>query len=178
MEERYSIGQLQELTGATRRAIRFYISRNLLDPSLGAGRGHFYTARHLQQLRQICEFRRQGFSLEEIRKLRRESESEEIPFPPQEGSAVEKRLGIELPTALHSREDPALLRVQKGQKTKATAEVREGAVGRPFPEQWLHIPLKPGVELQLQKQVSGLSEEDVDGLIKAVLKFLIVRKGS
>ena len=110
--------------------------------------------------------------------MRNANESEGMRSVSKERSVLERRLGITNQTSLQSREDPSLLRGQKAKPDKATGnQVPEREMCRPFPEHWLRIPLKPGIELQLQKQVADLTEADVEALIKTVFKFLIARKG-
>lgn len=65
-ETKYSLKQLQKLTGLTRRNIRYYISRGLVDGAEGQGRGAYYTQRHLARLLQIKAFQEDGYSLEQI----------------------------------------------------------------------------------------------------------------
>jgi DNA-binding transcriptional MerR regulator len=65
-KRRYSIGELAELTGISRRAIHFYVQRKLVPPPPGAGRGHYYTAGHLQRILDLKELQAQGLSLGEI----------------------------------------------------------------------------------------------------------------
>lgn len=68
-EKKISIGQLAELTGVSRRAIRFYVQTGLLPAPSGAGRGHFYTEEHLQILQQILLHKENRHSLDEIAAL-------------------------------------------------------------------------------------------------------------
>ena len=65
-EKKITIGQLAELTGLSRRAIRFYVQSGLLPAPAGAGRGHYYTEEHLQILLQICTLKENRRSLDEI----------------------------------------------------------------------------------------------------------------
>ncbi len=51
--ERYSIGELAALAGVSRRTVRFYVQSRLISPPLGAGRGSYYTAAHLESIRRI-----------------------------------------------------------------------------------------------------------------------------
>src|SRR5262249_41891749 len=68
-EDSYSIGDLAEHAGLTRRAVRFYVSQKLLDPPTGMGRGRHYGREHLNQLRRIYELQSAGHSLDEIRRI-------------------------------------------------------------------------------------------------------------
>lgn len=56
----YNIETLAKMTGLTRRTIRYYIQRGLLDPPLGGGRGSYYTDDHLAQLERIKKWSVQG----------------------------------------------------------------------------------------------------------------------
>jgi len=61
-----SIGELSDATGVTRRTIRYYVQRGLIPPPLGAGRGHYYTAAHLERLRRIRYLQDDALSLDAI----------------------------------------------------------------------------------------------------------------
>lgn len=64
--QRFSIGELAELAGISRRAIRYYVQRGLIHPPLGAGRGHYYVEEHLQRLLSIKLLQDRGLTLEGI----------------------------------------------------------------------------------------------------------------
>jgi len=66
---RYTIDELVEMTGYSRRAIRYYIQENLLEPPAGRGRGGFYNDSHLASLQRIRSLRSQGVSLMAIKGL-------------------------------------------------------------------------------------------------------------
>ncbi len=65
-EKKYNIGQLAELSGLSRRTIRFYVQSGLLAAPAGAGRGHYYTDAHLQTLQKINALKANNLSLDEI----------------------------------------------------------------------------------------------------------------
>lgn len=65
-EKKYNIGQLAELTGVSRRTIRFYVQSGLLPSPSGGGRGHYYDGEHLKILQQICSLKENRHSLDEI----------------------------------------------------------------------------------------------------------------
>jgi len=67
--KKYTIDDLCELTGYTRRTIRFYIQEGLLEPPAGRGRGGFYYDSHLTQLRQIRALQEMGMSLVSMMKF-------------------------------------------------------------------------------------------------------------
>ena len=82
-EKKYSIGQLAELSGVSRRTIRFYVQSGLLAAPAGAGRGHYYTEEHLLTLQRIVTLKENNLSLEQIdARLRGHGSSEpQLPIP-------------------------------------------------------------------------------------------------
>lgn len=65
----YTIGDLAEKSGLTRRGIRFYVQRGMLHPPIGKGRGSHYDDGHLERLAQIQQLQDAGHSLENIRRI-------------------------------------------------------------------------------------------------------------
>lgn len=70
-ERRYLIDQLCELSGFSRRTIRYYIQIGLLDPPAGRGRGGFYYDSHLSRLREIRALQQRGLRIAAIQKVMR-----------------------------------------------------------------------------------------------------------
>lgn len=66
-EKTFSIGELVQASGVSRRTVRYYVQRGLLPPPEGAGRGHFYRPGHLEKLLLIKELQERGLGLEQIR---------------------------------------------------------------------------------------------------------------
>lgn len=62
----YSIKELSELGGVSRRTIRYYVQRGLLPTPTGTGRGKHYTQRHLELLIEIRRRQEAGDSLSTI----------------------------------------------------------------------------------------------------------------
>lgn len=65
-ETRYSIGELAELTGVSRRTVHFYVQRRLIDRPLGRGRGRHYDDRHVTQIRRVRDLQSWGVTLDDI----------------------------------------------------------------------------------------------------------------
>jgi DNA-binding transcriptional MerR regulator len=65
----YNIETLAQITGLTRRAIRYYVQRELLPKPEGGGRGHYYTDEHLKRIETIQKWQTQGVPLEKIKEL-------------------------------------------------------------------------------------------------------------
>ena len=64
-----SIGQLADAAGLSRRGIRFYVQRGLLQAPVGRGRGSVYGPEHLDRLRLIQQLQLAGHSLDAIRQI-------------------------------------------------------------------------------------------------------------
>lgn len=47
---KYSIGELADKAGVSRRAIRFYVQNGVIPPPAGLGRGSYYTDEHLTRI--------------------------------------------------------------------------------------------------------------------------------
>jgi DNA-binding transcriptional MerR regulator len=71
-ERHYTIGQLSELTGFSRRTIRYYVQEGLLAPPAGRGRGGFYFDSHMATLRRIRSLQEKGLRLSAIFEMLRD----------------------------------------------------------------------------------------------------------
>jgi DNA-binding transcriptional MerR regulator len=69
LDRQYTIDELCELTGYSRRTVRYYVQEGLIDPPAGRGRGGFYNDSHLEQLRKIQLLRDRRLSLSAISAL-------------------------------------------------------------------------------------------------------------
>ena len=77
--KKYKIKDLCELTGFTRRTIRYYVEQGLINPPSGRGRGGFYFDTHLDKLNEIRVLQDKGMTLSSIVKfLNSDQENEEI----------------------------------------------------------------------------------------------------
>lgn len=68
--KKYTIEELAELTGYTRRTIRYYVQEGLVDSPDGQGRGGFYCDSHMKRLLQIKALQQKGMSISAIASLR------------------------------------------------------------------------------------------------------------
>ena len=70
---RFSIDELADLGGVSRRTVRFYVQEGLLPAPLGVGRGRHYDQSHLDRLLYVKAEQEAGRSLDDIRARRRPS---------------------------------------------------------------------------------------------------------
>ena len=77
-EIKYTIEDLCDLTGFSRRTIRYYVQSGIIDAPAGRGRGGFYFDSQLDKLRQIRAFQEQGLTLQAIQARLTEGKMPEI----------------------------------------------------------------------------------------------------
>jgi DNA-binding transcriptional MerR regulator len=68
-EKIYTIEELSEMTGYSRRTIRYYVHEGLLEPPAGRGRGGFYNDSHVNRLVEIRSLQEKGVKLAAIQGL-------------------------------------------------------------------------------------------------------------
>ena len=59
----YNIETIAKMCGISRRTVRYYVQRGILEPPEGGGRGAYYTEKHLEHLKQINRLAEQGVPL-------------------------------------------------------------------------------------------------------------------
>jgi DNA-binding transcriptional MerR regulator len=68
-EKKLTINELCSLAGMTKRKVRYYIQKGLVDRPKGTGKGAHYTTTQLDQLLGIRKWKIAGLSLERIQEL-------------------------------------------------------------------------------------------------------------
>lgn len=77
-ENKYTIEDICNLTGFSRRTIRYYVQSGIIDAPAGRGRGGFYYDSHIDKLRQIRGLQEQGLTLQAIQSRLTEDKAPEI----------------------------------------------------------------------------------------------------
>lgn len=99
-----TIGELAEQARVSRRTVRFYVQRGLIDPPAGRGRGSAYTRKHLEQIQRVLRLQRTGLPLDSISELGAAPEPKpESELPPVSAWVLRIPLGhgviLEVPAA-------------------------------------------------------------------------------
>jgi DNA-binding transcriptional MerR regulator len=82
-EKTYSLDELSAVTGITKRNVRYYMQKGLVDRPGGTGKGSFYTQTHLEQLQETRKWKQAGLSLNRIHDIvRGVVKSSQKPLPP------------------------------------------------------------------------------------------------
>jgi DNA-binding transcriptional MerR regulator len=95
-EKQYTIEELSEQSGFTRRTIRYYIQEGLLEAPAGRGRGGFYNDSHLTKLRYIKSLQEKGLSLTAIMEYQAVAETPSDTFSRQVWVKCQVIPGLEL----------------------------------------------------------------------------------
>ena len=114
---RYTLSDVCEMTGVSRRNVRYYIQEGLVDRPNGAGRGAWYGRDHLIQLMVIGHWQAEGLSLQRIRDLLQAKDSKTLP-PPRENTG-----GIEVWSHIHVK-DGVELHIQPGKAGLSPKQLR------------------------------------------------------
>ena len=89
----YSIGELADKTGVSRRTVRYYVQRGLIDPPDGLGRGSAYVEKHVGQIQRVVRLQREGLDLGTIQQVPAGLE------PPATASRAAPEVVIRIPIA-------------------------------------------------------------------------------
>jgi len=89
MEQEFGITELCTLADLSARTVRFYIQQGLVSRPSGEKKGAKYNKSHLDQLLSIKKWRAAGLSLERIRELLTEPNSNDVPLRPKWPGMVE-----------------------------------------------------------------------------------------
>lgn len=72
-EDRFTIDELLQMTGVTRRTVRFYVQRGLIPPPAARGPGRHYGKEHIAGIQRIQELKRAGKKLDDVKAEERNS---------------------------------------------------------------------------------------------------------
>ncbi len=91
IDKKYSLDELCLLTEFTKRTVRFYMQEGLVDRSEGQKKGAFYLEKHLLQLLEIKKWQKAGLSLDRIKEIIRNENTDALvpPIKIQQTGSVE-----------------------------------------------------------------------------------------
>ena len=126
----YTIEELGELTGYTRRTIRYYVQEGLIDPPAGRGRGGYYYDSHVQQLLQIKSFQEKGIGITAMVALMKKETKETIePVLPSREVMIRYEIvpGIEINISreMEIKEPKKILEIIRIAKSIAKGDIKD-----------------------------------------------------
>jgi len=128
---RYTLSDVCEMTGVSRRNVRFYIQEGLVDRPNGVGRGASYSGKHMSQLMIIKYWKDEGLSLHRIRDLLQAKDSKSMPPPRGNTGGIEvwSHIQVKDGVELHIQPgkaglSPEQLRMLQGQLVQALDDIQ------------------------------------------------------
>jgi DNA-binding transcriptional MerR regulator len=163
---RYTISELEERSGVSRRTIHYYISRDLLLPAEGAGPSATYGDGHLLRLRLIAVLKGARLRLEGIREILQGKEPEEMAvlleelrLPPPRGSRESPSQALLWRLAKHTANMPL-------RRTRRDSDLRRLRADRSELDLMAHdalcLPFEPGQDADPGAVVRGLHAENAE----------------
>ncbi len=122
MLSRYTLDQLESLTGLTRRTLRYYMQIGLVDRPIGETRAAYYTDHHLEQFLRVRRLTEEGLSLERIRQVMEGGDSPVPPAPAKPG-AVRVLSHVHIAPGLELQVDPEQARLSPAQLRQFVQDV-------------------------------------------------------
>lgn len=160
----YSIDQICDMTGVSRRTVRYYVQEGLLEPPVGRGRGGNYLETHVERLREIKSLQEKGWTLSSIEKYLQPSK-----FPTTSGVIPEE--------ALPCRRTEEKLSIQD--IGDAAAVVHEEAAALPSaPDTGFRRTVRttfavaPGVEIIVDREVEASVSRKIQEIVRIAASIL------
>ena len=160
----YSIGDLAVAGGVSRRTVRFYVQRGLLEPPLGLGRGARYSEAHLARLREIRAGHDRGVALHDLRAGPPRPAPRPARTPPAPSPAT--------PSAPPAEPAPAKRDTWWAAWDESPAADNAAALRFVPGQSWLRQPLTMGYELHVPSQREPLSTRQLNELIRRLFELL------
>ena len=161
---KYSIAEISEMTGLSRRTIRYYLQRGLIPSPLGAGRGRYYTEDHLAHIRKIINLQSKGMFLDEIAWQINENSGYKPGIPERILRRKEQR---SLSAMVLSGPSPDSSGTYRGLAEPTVPKDKTAGM-----ETWIKVPLVDGVELSVRKDRAMMMDEHLDQIAETIGKIL------
>ena len=173
--KRYTIQELSELTGFSRRTIRYYIQEGLLEPPAGRGRGGFYYDSHLKKLSKIRQLQNQGLKLGSIAQILQDPVSLTLGKGIPDSDIIFKysSKSIPSPTAEYIPESADDSSEEATSDELAIAAVSPKAPSR---EVWIRHTIAEGISLNVRRDIDIKHRKIVDQVIR--LAAAIIKKSA
>ncbi len=158
----YSIGELAAAASVSRRTVRFYVQRGLLEPPFGLGRGARYAEAHLARLQEIRTGHERGVPLHDLR-----GRTSTPPSPPT------RRAPRARPAPpVEPEPEPEKCDTWWAAWDESTAAESAAALRYVPGQTWLRQPLFMGYELHVPVNRTPLSTWQLNELIQRLAELL------
>jgi DNA-binding transcriptional MerR regulator len=119
---RFSLAELSDASGVSKRTIRYYIDKGLVSGPAGRGRAAYYTPHHLEEIELARQLRGKGYGVAEIRAQRTE------PAGDVRAGETWRRIHLHPGLELHYRDDAPPFVQQLAVRLAAEADAWLGSV--------------------------------------------------
>jgi len=186
-EKKYTIDDLSELTGYSRRTIRYYIQEGLLDAPAGRGKGGFYFGSHLSQLKLIKQLQETGMSLSSIFKyMGHESKPSQQVYEEHIKPAFKVNISEEKFPVAKQRVNMMRKKMDMVSKREMKLDSNEMLYNQDFflkdryydlpPESprdvWVKYEVAPGLEINVRREVEQKQKRKIDDIIRIAREIL------
>lgn len=158
-QKRYTIQELSELTGFSRRTIRYYIQEGLLKPPAGRGRGGYYYDSHLNALSKIRQLQNQGLKLATISSILKEAVTE----------TLEKVIVPSRDMAWDGDDVDETMFAEESEDVRFKQQSLPVAARPPQPpsrQVWIRYPIADGAALHVRRDIDINQRKKIDQLIR------------
>jgi len=174
--KRYTIQELSELTGFSRRTIRYYIQEGLLEPPAGRGRGGFYYDSHLKKLSKIRQFQNQGLKLDSISQILHDPVSESLETGITNFDTRFKYSSKSIPSPAADQSIPESTAEFGKKSTSDDLAIAAASPKVPSREVWIRHTIADGISLNVRRDIDIKHRKIVDQVIR--LAAAIIKKSA
>ena len=164
-ENKYTIDELSELTGYSRRTIRYYVQEGLLDSPAGRGKGGFYFDSHLRQLQLIKKLQERGMSLSSIAKyMELDSDPRRQFYDEYMRPTWKLKMAEDAFLAPDQRANMMKIKMDKSNKLRPQSSSARDV--------WAKYEIAPGLELNIRRDVEQKQKRKIDDIIRIAREIL------
>jgi len=186
-QKKYTIDDLSELTGYSRRTIRYYVQEGLLDSPAGRGKGGFYFGHHLSQLQLIKQLQEKGMTLSSISKyMERDHEPKEKFYDEHNKTTIDYKMSDKAFPVAKQRADMMKMKMDKITNKEMSAKEERGPETlnlslnedfyAPAPQSkrdvWVKYEIAPGLEINIRRDIEKKQKRKIDDIIRVARKIL------
>jgi len=181
-KEKYTIDDLSELTGHSRRTIRYYIQEGLVDSPAGRGKGGFYFEKHLSQLRLIKNLQEKGMSLSSISKYMEQGKEDKEKL---NNKSANYKMSDEAFPGARQRSDMMKMKMDKDSIKEAFYNENKklnyktlhfldpyALPPRSKREVWVKHEIAPGLEINIKRDLEKKQKRKIDDIIRVAREIL------
>jgi len=181
--EIYSITDLEQLTGLSRRTIHFYIQEKVIPPSEGTGGSAKYSEEHVLRLALVKQMQEShlklagikeklaGLSLEDLRELSKMSKKRQSSHWDRESlkkwltDEREPKIMYSLKSAAGALDEAPRYSLKKSDSLAPDSQTTKERT-------WKRIEIAEGVEMNVRSDIAHENEEDLKAIVEKLRQIM------